>query len=153
MRSKNLRKEKASPMFGKSDHIAPDRATTVLRGRRYQLRAPIDFTPVEWLEFNRAYEQFIAATEPAELSERSLLLMPQIFHYGDQAVVKPRRRWLPFFRRPRFAESGPDARAIMASTFGERLRALQDFTWASSGSGLGTTSRPMTTMTASPSDR
>ena len=125
-----------------TDNIAPVRATTVLRGRRYQLRAPVDFTPLEWLEFNRDYEAFVSATEPAELSERSLLLMPQIFHYGDQGSVVSGRWWRRFFRRRRFESSGPDARTLMATSFGERLRALQDFTMASVGTGLGTTPRP-----------
>ena len=124
-----------------TDNIAPVRATTVLRGRRYQLRAPVDFTPLEWLEFNRDYEQFVSATEPGELSERSLLLMPQIFHYGDEAVPAT-SWWRRFFRRRRFESSGPDARVLMATSFGERLRALQDFTRASVGTGLGTTPRP-----------
>lgn len=123
--------------------LAPERASTLFRGHRYLLKAPIDFTAVQWLEFNRDYEAFAAATEPAEATAWSMLLMCQIFHRGDQAAGR-QSWWRRLLRRPAPVGSGPSAREIMSSTFGERLRALQDFTRASRGCGLGRAPRPTT---------
>ena len=129
--------------------IAPERGTAVLGGRRYQLKAPIDFTPLEWLEFNRDYELFALAVEPAEVSERLYILMPRIFVYGEPA---PRRRRWPPWKTPA-PDVGPDAQAILGAPFGERLQALRDFMQASSGTGLGATSRPTTATPESPPSR
>ena len=128
--------------------IAPQRASTVLRGRRYQLKAPIDFSVQSWVQFMGAYDEFAGAVEPAEINERLMVLMGRIFWFGEErpAWGNLLRRAL---RRPVVERSGPDVRTVLSWTFGERLQALQDFTTALSVSGA-TMTRPRTIPTQSP---
>ena len=131
-------------MANTSEPIAPQRATTVLRGRRYQLRAPIDFQVVSWLDFQRKYEEFVTATDPAIVNGRLLILMGSIFFFGEERPVWRNLLWRAL-GRPSIESSGPDVRTVLSWTFGERLHALQDFTRALSVTGAMTTSRPTPT--------
>ena len=61
------------------DQLAPDRERHKLRGLRYRMKSPMDFTLVQWLELNRDDEALLEATTVAEQAIACLTLMPQIF--------------------------------------------------------------------------
>ena len=61
------------------DQLAPNRERHKLRGLRYRLKSPMDFTLVQWLEINRDDQALLEATTVSEQAIACLTLMPQIF--------------------------------------------------------------------------
>ena len=100
------------------EQLAPTRERYRLRGLRYRLKSPVDFTLVQWLELNRDEQALMEATTESEQAIACLTLMPQIFFDAlSEELVRSMTLW-------------------------EALDARESFVSGLSGSAMGSRSSP-----------
>ncbi len=85
------------------EQLAPTRARYKLRGLRYRLKSPVDFTLIQWLELNRDDQALAEATTESEQAIACVALMPQIFFDAlSEELVRSMTLWEAWEARESF---------------------------------------------------
>ena len=94
------------------EQLAPHRERHKLRGLKYRLKSPMDFTLVQWLELNRDDQALLEATTVSEQAIACLTLMPQLFFDRlSEELVRSMTLWEALNARESFM-SGLSGREI-----------------------------------------